>query len=287
MSKKKGNKIVQSEDPYAVCVVAVAPMRSKPVHAEEQLSQLLFGEQVRIIDRKGKHWLKVSTEWDSFVAWVDSQQLHRISEADFLKNGEKQAFALELVHGAMGAQVTIPVCIGSTFARWDGMSFTMPLGKMTYSGQALFKDGLEMNSERLVKLGMKYIHAPYQWGGRSPFGIDSSGLIHMIFKLAGIRLPREVRAQIDHGEIVDFPANARAGDLAFFENTKGQIVHVGMILEESKILHSYGKVRTDYFDHHGIYNAGLGKYTHRLRIIKRISLGNLEASNATEISVEV
>ena len=143
---------------------------------------------------------------------------------------------------------------------------------MTYSGQALLSNSVDISNERLVKLGMKYIHAPYQWGGRSPFGIDGSGLIQMIFKLAGYRMSRDAHHQITHGEVVNFPSDAVPGDLAFFENSKGNIVHVGLITEESQILHAFGKVRIDYLDHHGIYNGDLGKYTHRLRIIKRVEV---------------
>ncbi|WP_235299417.1 C40 family peptidase [Portibacter marinus] len=280
MPKKKGNKIIQSEDPYAICTVAVASLRSKPSHAEEQVSQLLFGEQAHILDRKGKQWLKVSTEWGGYIGWVPALQLYRIDKKDFEKNLEGQAMALELVQGALGRNHSVPICIGSTLNRFDGMSFRMPDGKMTYSGQALLRDAVEMNNERLVKLGMKYIHAPYQWGGRSPFGIDGSGLIQMIYKLAGIRIPRDASGQIRAGEIVDFPSDAMPGDLAFFENAKGQIVHVGLITEESQILHAFGKVRLDYFDHHGIYNSELGKYTHKLRIIKRIDVGSERPSES-------
>ncbi|GLR15971.1 C40 family peptidase [Portibacter lacus] len=270
MPKKYGKKIIQSEDPFAICIVAIAPLRARPSHSEEQVSQLLIGEQAMILDRKGKHWYKVRTEWDNYVGWIDAKQIHLIDEEDFEKNKEHAAFALELVQGAMGAEFSIPVTIGATLPRFDGISCKMPFGKMTYSGQAIFADTLELDEYRLVKLGLKYIHAPYQWGGRSPFGIDGSGLIQMIFKLAGIRIPRDSDKQIALGELVDFPSDAQPADLAFFEDTKGNIVHVGMIIEESKILHAYGKVRQDYFDHHGIYNSDLGKYTHKLRIIKRV-----------------
>jgi cell wall-associated NlpC family hydrolase len=130
---------------------------------------------------------------------------------------------------------------------------------------------------------MKYIHAPYQWGGRSPFGIDGSGLIQMIFKLAGLRTPRDAYRQLDLGKVIDFPSDAKAADLAFFEDTKGNIEHVGMITEPSKILHAFGKVRIDYFDHQGIYNNELGKYTHKLRIIKRIEIREISLKDKLSV----
>lgn len=272
MPKNHRKRIVQSEDPFVICIVSAAPLRSKPFHSLEMKSQILFGEMGRIIDRKGKHWYKIACEWDDFTGWIDSKQVFRIDQKVFEKNLENPAFALDLVNGVLGDKMSIPICIGSTLPRYDGMSLKMPIGKMTYSGQVIFANEQEINESRIIKLGMKYIHAPYLWGGRSPFGIDGSGLIQMIFKLAGFRFPRNARMQINLGMNVDFPNDARPSDLAFFEDTKGNIVHVGMIVEENKILHAHGRVRIDYFDHHGIFNEDIAKYTHKLRIIKRIDV---------------
>ncbi|MNR29975.1 hypothetical protein D3C85_1473970 [compost metagenome] len=57
--------------------------------------------------------------------------------------------------------------------------------------------------------------------------------------------------------------------MAFFDNDEGRITHVGIMLNANEIIHASGKVRIDPIDDQGIYNAELGKYTHRLRIIKR------------------
>jgi cell wall-associated NlpC family hydrolase len=58
--------------------------------------------------------------------------------------------------------------------------------------------------------------------------------------------------------------------LAFFENEEGQIVHVGMMLEDQKIIHAYGKVRIDTLDSSGIFNQELKRHTHNLRFIRRL-----------------
>ncbi len=285
MPRRKKNILIQSDDPFAICIVSIATLRRKPSRESEIVSQLLFGELAEIIDRKGKHWYKVRCEWDGFEGWVDSKQIRRIEQKLYENYQDKQAYALELVQAVMGQENSIPICIGSTLPVFDGMSFHMPSGKMTYSGQAIFAQTLDIDEYRLVKLGMKYIHAPYLWGGRSPFGIDGSGLIQMIYKLAGIRIARSPEEQIDLGEVVDFPSDARPADLAFFEDTKGRITHVGMIVEEKRILHAYGKVRVDYFDHHGIYNEEIGKYTHKLRIIKRPAF--LDEINAEKNLIDI
>ena len=71
--------------------------------------------------------------------------------------------------------------------------------------------------------------------------------------------------------IINFISDAKQGDLAFFDNTEGEITHVGIIISEKEIIHASGKVRIDKLDQQGIYNRELNKYTHKLRVIKRIN----------------
>lgn len=65
------------------------------------------------------------------------------------------------------------------------------------------------------------------------------------------------------------------GDLVFFDNAEGRINHVGIVLEPGKVIHASGKIRIDKLDHQGIYADDAQKYTHKLRIIKRV-FGNFD-----------
>ena len=60
------------------------------------------------------------------------------------------------------------------------------------------------------------------------------------------------------------------GDLAFFENKSGKIVHVGIVMKNNQIIHASGKVRIDKLDKNGIFNSEENKYTHKLHSIKKI-----------------
>jgi cell wall-associated NlpC family hydrolase len=122
----------------------------------------------------------------------------------------------------------------------------------------------------LQELAGIYLNAPYQWGGKSPFGIDCSGFVQLIFKMHGILLPRDARVQAEYGNTLSFVEEAEPGDLAFFDNEEGNIIHVGMVIAGGKIIHASGKVRIDKLDHQGIYNVEARNYTHRLRLLKRI-----------------
>jgi cell wall-associated NlpC family hydrolase len=63
---------------------------------------------------------------------------------------------------------------------------------------------------------------------------------------------------------------AQSGDLAFFDNEEGNIVHVGMVIDNQQIIHASGCVRIDKFDHYGIFNSDTKKYSHMLRVIKHV-----------------
>jgi cell wall-associated NlpC family hydrolase len=117
---------------------------------------------------------------------------------------------------------------------------------------------------------MLFLNAPYLWGGKTPFGIDCSGFTQTVYKLNGIKLLRDAYQQAEQGETLSFVEEAEAGDLAFFDNEEGRIVHVGIVLDNNKIIHASGKVRIDGFDHHGIFNNEKRDYSHKLRLLKRI-----------------
>jgi cell wall-associated NlpC family hydrolase len=115
-----------------------------------------------------------------------------------------------------------------------------------------------------------YLNAPYLWGGKTPFGIDCSGFTQMVYKLNGYHLKRDASQQATEGEPLSFIEESEPGDLAFFDNEEGKIIHVGIIMDNNYIIHSSGKVRIDRLDHLGIYNAETNRHTHKLRVIKKM-----------------
>ena len=122
--------------------------------------------------------------------------------------------------------------------------------------------------ESLVATAKKFLNVPFLWGGRSFFGIDDSGFVQLLYKVHGIALPRDPEQQALHGTARDFVEESEAGDLAFFEDAEGKIVHVGLVLSPFEIIHASGKVRIDSLDFSGIYNAEQNKHTHKLRFVK-------------------
>ena len=83
-------------------------------------------------------------------------------------------------------------------------------------------------------------------------------------------LPRDTSLQGTKGTVIEYK-DKKSGDLAFFDNSDGEIVHVGIILENNHIIHAHGHVRVDRLDQTGIFNHELRTHTHKLRLIKSIA----------------
>jgi cell wall-associated NlpC family hydrolase len=144
-----------------------------------------------------------------------------------------------------------------------------------FKGRKMPVKKLAFSEEYIKHTALSYMHAPYQWGGRTIAGIDCSGLTQMVYKMCGIPIPRDASQQALEGETLDFLQNGRCGDLAFFDNAEGKIVHVGMLLDNATIVHATevaGRVVMDRIDPGGIISTCLRKRTHNLRVVKRYHL---------------
>lgn len=255
---------------FGICPLSTVAIRNSASHKSEMISQLLFGEMVEVLEKKGRQWARVRCHEDNFVGWVATQQLNEITPSEFDTYQKQYAFVLDLLYPAQKEDAFIPISLGARLPNFDGMRFTIGSDTYSFSGQAVFPEDITAQPQLILKIARRYLHAPMLWGGRSPFGLDSAGLLQVVFRLAGKQLPREAFQQVLLGDSVDFVEQAQVGDLAFFENQAGRISHAGILFPENQILHVYGKVRMDKLDHYGIYNAEQKRYTHRLRIVKRI-----------------
>lgn len=251
----------------AICHLSIVAVRAEPSHKLEQVTQILFGETFDILQSKGG-WCLVKLHYDGYEGWIDGKQFARVPQAFIEKSTGNTSVSVELAQSAVSSDHHVPILLGSSLPYYDGMSLKIGKEKFVFNGQAVVpgQNGKQTVLEKVVN---KLLNAPYQWGGRSPFGMDCSGFTQVVFKTLGVKLPRDSHQQAEVGKRIDFVPEAKAGDLAFFENKDGKIAHVGIIMN-GKIAHAYGQVRLDKLDHQGIYNDQLKEYTHLLRVIKRV-----------------
>ncbi|MEM9850090.1 MAG: NlpC/P60 family protein [Bacteroidota bacterium] len=255
---------------YGICPFSVVPLRVSAVDTSEIYTQLLFGELAEVMEKKGKTWLKVRCQHDNSIGWVHSNQLHPITADEFEAYRKDFAYCLDLMQPIVATDHFIPITIGAKLPLFDGMKLQLEGRAYQFTGQAVFPDDMKTNASLLEKLARRYLYAPYLHGGRSPFGIDSAGLVQTVFQMLGIALPREAAQQLERGQAIDFVEQAVEGDLAFFENRLGRITHVGIMLPDLHIIHASDCVRIDRLDHFGIFNEQQNRYTHKLRVLRRI-----------------
>ena len=251
---------------FAICNLAIIPLRAEPSDRSEIVSQVLFGEHFEVLEVQ-KQWSRIKLQFDDYEGWVDTKQYQLISENSY-DQLSKDAIILnaDLVEYVSAPNnILIPIPLGSSLSFLNHSEINIE--NLNFEGMKV--SGVKPKTN-IINTAFMYLNAPYLWGGKTPFGIDCSGFTQMVYKLNGYSLLRDASQQSSQGEALSFIEESETGDLAFFDNEEGKIIHVGIIMDNNYIIHASGKVRIDRLDHLGIYNAEENKHTHRLRVIKKI-----------------
>jgi hypothetical protein len=256
---------------FGFCQNAQTPVRTEPDHRSEMCTQILFGELYAVLEETDD-WLNIRLIYDNYTGWIDRASSCLISETEFQRmQGLPCSVSTELVQlmENRSIQSFFPVLLGSSLHGIQKNVFAAGEHEYFFEGTT---ESIPQDCERdkVLEMALMYLHSPYFWGGRSPFGIDCSGFTQMTYKLAGVQLLRDASQQATQGETISFISDAKDGDLLFFDDEEGLITHVGILLPEGRIIHASGKVRIDKVDHEGIFNAGTQRYSHKLRLIKKI-----------------
>jgi gamma-D-glutamyl-L-lysine dipeptidyl-peptidase len=255
-----------------ISALSVIPVRKEPSEKSEMVTQILFGEHYEILEQM-VGWCHVKLAYDNYEGWIDQKMVTPVSQRLYSKLvNSPSAIATDIFTIVpVYEEQNIMIVAGSTLPIWRPYKKEFTVEKETYSMPGNVSYGqIKDIRELIIRQALMYFNAPYLWGGRSPFGIDCSGFSQVIYKTAGIFLPRDVSQQVHEGTALSFVDEAKPGDLAFFDNDNGEIVHVGIIWKRNKIIHASGKVRIDNVDQFGIFNSDLKRYTHKMRVMKKI-----------------
>jgi hypothetical protein len=254
-----------------IITLPLVPLRQNDSEISEMTSQLLFGERVEI-EEVNERWLFVRNLSDNYTGWVDRKMIQILSNHEEKQLNSVNSFCMP-----------IPLVLCNIIN--TGEKMYIPGGSILHGftehkckiGDEIYEINLqgstnlqEITSERILYLATQYLNAPYLWGGKTIMGIDCSGFVQVIYALCQIQLPRDASMQVEKGQVIDFLSQSQAGDLAFFENAEGKIIHVGLLYNNHQIIHASGWVKIESIDTHGIISSKTGEYTHKLRVIKRL-----------------
>ena len=235
---------------YGICHLSIIPVRKNSTSKSELVSQLIYGELFKVIEKKEK-WFYIESIDDKYSGWINHSQFKEILEQDFKKVKKTKSKLLNNISSEIETENgNMSITIGSKIS--SAFILNHKLKQKEYSKSSIIKNSL------------KFLNSPYLWGGRTPYGIDCSGFSQQVYKLNGFQLSRDANQQALQGKEVKLE-KAKPGDLAFFGDKK--ITHVGIIMDSNKIIHSFGCVRIDYLNEKGIINSISKKTTHYLKKI--------------------
>ena len=246
---------------YGFCALPVVPMRAEASDRSEMVSQLLFGDTF-VVEEYSEKWTLIVVDFDGYRGWVDTKQLCFLSMEDCEKVKAWSAVQHELL----------------TVVQVNNRGLLLPMGSRLPSAGDSIPNGISVeympntvaNQLDIQTIAQQWLGTPYLWGGKTCLGVDCSGFTQTVFKVCGIKLLRDASQQATQGCAVDDFADIQPGDLCFFHNADGRIIHVGIFAGCGCIIHASGCVRIDTLDTHGIYNTSLQCYTHTLSSIRRM-----------------
>ena len=216
-----------------------------------------------------KKWVQIHVYADQCEGWLDVKQHHAISKEYFEQiNQTDFKITTDVASPVLYKKSPLTIVMGSVVPISNSELFKIE-EQFAFNGESKGL-GQKRDVDFLKIIAKKYVSAPYQWGGKSPFGIDASGFVQMVFKITGYFLQRDVRQQSLQGKKIKTYEEAKPGDIAFFAEKGETVKHVGIILDDQKLIHSFGQVRIDPLTEEGTLNSETKVYTHYLHSIRRI-----------------
>ena len=247
----------------ALVKVPVAPLFIKPEPLCELADEVLCGWRVEILEELPGGWCKVRTHYN-YTGYTHGDHL----EPEAHRPGWWEPLPKRVVTRLTADVLDAPKVQGGRIETLTLGAWVSPAGRLDGDGwlpvvlcdgrAGYMKEGhlgervppwdpadlADPNRqwqlrEAIVAAAFRYLGCQYRWGGRTPLGIDCSGLCHQAYLMNGIIIHR------DAGMKPEFPMKPiprerlERADLIFFKG------HVAMYLGNERFLHSTAKRGSD------------------------------------------
>jgi gamma-D-glutamyl-L-lysine dipeptidyl-peptidase len=245
------------EKKYALINCTIASLRKETSRDSELVDEDFFGRKVQILSEPDPEWFQVKTHYD-YIGFVHKNEL--ILDKD--RNEIWERSVKKIVNNAFADVMNLPKyqghCIinltkGAVVAIKEPpnengwVKILLCDGRAGYIKEKFLSSYLTSYSlsdeynlrKAIVQTALTYLGTQYRWGGKSPLGIDCSGLCSVAYMLNGVIIYRD--ASIAEGfPIHEIPYEEKElGDLLYFPG------HIAMFLGNDKFIHATGKNGSD------------------------------------------
>lgn len=241
----------------ALVIVPICPLSLQPHDRSELADEVLYGMMVTLMEKAGSEWWFVRTQY-GYSGYASAAHLlmgHESADSwrmlpkktvlgknfcDVKAEPKVQAWTMfTLPRGALLHPMGPPL---------DGWQKVLCCdGREGYTKSSILGEYYEITKitdettfrQKLTDMAFLYWGTQYRWGGKTPMGIDCSGLTAMAYLLNGVAIWRD--AQIREGYPIHKinPSEAKRGDLLFFPG------HVAMYLQDGSFIHSTAAAGSD------------------------------------------
>lgn len=242
----------------AIVNVPVCPLMARPGPDCERVDEALLGMVVEVLEQTtAAYWhVRAPYRYEGYAPchclgtqnvedWEKKPKMV-VRHKHFADVQQSPAFqSWPLLGAPMGAILAVGEEKGTAQPGW--MAVELPSTCRGWVRESWLDDfhaappdvGEETLRARLTATALAYQGAPYRWGGKTPMGIDCSGLVSMAYLLNGITVCRDARLEPGF-DLVDIPlAEIKPGDALFFPG------HVALYLGDDRYVHATGKAGSD------------------------------------------
>lgn len=244
----------------AVVINNVENMYSRCSAGADIVSQAILGTNVNILQKQrnsqAEDWYQIQTP-DSYQGWVIGKSLRFLRPKEKLYASEGKLFVVASLFANIYSQADVTknkpvttapissvlevVAVGGE--RW--CEIRLPCGKNAFiqKGDGFIVEApffwSRCSPDQMIELARKFLGLPYLWGGTSPFGLDCSGFVQLVYKMCGISILRDADIQFEGSGLEEVsPGQERPGDLVFFGKAKTKISHVGLMITNVEFIHA-------------------------------------------------
>jgi cell wall-associated NlpC family hydrolase len=207
----------------------VADVRRAPSQDAPLDTQALLGECIVVYEITPDGWAWGQLEDDGYVGWLSANALGAPGPAPTHKVSALRTLAFPGADIKLPPATTLPLGARVAIVRQDERFL------VTASGWHLpfaHLSPIKARTQDFVGVAENFLNTPYQWGGKTSFGIDCSGLVQVSLQAAGIACPRDSDMQELTLGVLSSARQLRRGDLVFWKG------HVAIAHDSERLIHA-------------------------------------------------